>query len=165
MVFSGFYGWLEANQKHKSWALLRHLSSLVNGPWCCVGDFNAFLHCSEKLSSHPPAVKQMEDFGAALEDCRLIDLGLQGYKFTWNNKRPGVANTKERLDRAVANKEWLDYFSASTVSHKFSHASNHRPIILQTGMDNKFQGRIALGFKFEERWLLEEDYGNVVEEA
>ena len=146
---SGFYSWPEANQKHKSWALLRHLSSLINGLWCCVGDFNAFLHSSKKLSSHPLAVKQMEDFGAALEDCCLIDLGFQGYKFTWNNKRPGVVNTRERLDRAVTNKEWLDYFPASTVSHKFSHASNHMPIILQTGMDNKLQGRIARGLSLK----------------
>ena len=107
----------------------------------------------------------MEDFGTALEDCHLIDLGFQGYKFTWNNKRPGVANTRERLDRVVANKEWIDYFSASTVYHKFSHASDHIPIILQTGLDSKFQGRMARGFKFEERWLLEEDCGNVIEEA
>ena len=150
--FIGFYGWPEMNQKHKSWALLRHLSSLVNVLWCCVGDFNAFLHFSKKLSIHPPSVKQMEDFGAALEDCHLIDLGFQGYKFTWNNKRLGAANTRERLDRGFANKEWLDIFSVSIVSHKFSHASNHMLIIAQ-------------GFKFEEQWLLDEDCGNVDEEA
>ncbi|XP_075658946.1 uncharacterized protein LOC142628792 [Castanea sativa] len=130
---TGFYGWPETTQKHKSWALLRHISSLVNGPWCCVGDFNAFLHSSEKLSIHPPPVKQMEDFGAALEACHLMDLGFHGYKFTWNNKRSGAANTRERLDRVVANKEWTDMFSESTVSHKFSHTSDHLPIILQTG--------------------------------
>ena len=162
---AGFYGWPDVSHKHKSWTLLRHLSSIVNGPWCCVGDFNAFLHASEKLSSHPPLVKQMEDFGTALEDCHLIDLGFQGYKFTWNNKRPGAANTRERLDRVVANKEWMDYFSASSVFHKFAHASDHMSIILQTGSDCKFKGRMARGFMFEERWLLEEDCGRVIEEA
>ena len=72
----------------------------------------------------------MEEFGAALEECNLIDLGFCGYKFTWNNKRPGAANTRERLDRAVANKEWCDMFPASCVSHIFSHASDHMPLIL-----------------------------------
>ena len=131
----GFYGWPEANQKWLSWALLRHISSFVNGPWCYVGDFNAFLHASEKLSSHPPLYKQMEEFGATLEECHLIDLGFRGYKFTWNNKRPGAANTRERLDRAVENKEWLDRFPVSSVSHIFSHASDHIPLILQTEME------------------------------
>ena len=53
----------------------------------------------------------------------------------------------------------------STVSHKFSHALDHLPINLQTGMDNRFQGRIARGFKFEEIWLLDEDCEKVVEDA
>ena len=38
-----FYGWLEAQQKHKSWELLNHLKAFVEGPWLCIGDFNAFL--------------------------------------------------------------------------------------------------------------------------
>jgi len=50
----GFYGWPEACQKHKSWALLKHLSSFVDGPWCYIRDFNVFLHSLEKLSKHPP---------------------------------------------------------------------------------------------------------------
>nr|XP_023915286.1 uncharacterized protein LOC112026812 [Quercus suber] len=119
----------------------------------------------EKLSIHPPSVKQMEDFGAALEECHLIDLGFRGYKFTWNNKRPSTANTRERLDRAVVNKDWIDMFPASMVSHIFSHASDHMPLLLQTRRDNRFQDRMSWGFKFEERWLLEEECGNVVEEA
>ena len=50
----GFYGWPEANEKWKSWALLSHLRSLVEGPWCCIGDFNAILHASEKQSVNAP---------------------------------------------------------------------------------------------------------------
>lgn len=51
------------------------------------------------------------------------------------------------------------------MSHKCAHASDHLPIILQIGMDNRFQGRITSGFKFEEVWLLDEDCENVVEDA
>ena len=72
----------------------------------------------------------MEEFQATLELCHLYDLGFQGYKFTWNNKRPGAANTRERLDRAVANREWKEKFSASTLTHRFNHASDHVPIFL-----------------------------------
>ena len=35
-----FYGWPDSSQKAKSWALLSHLSSFVDGPWLCIGDFN-----------------------------------------------------------------------------------------------------------------------------
>ena len=52
-----FYGWPGANQKTKSWALLSHFSTLVNGPWCSIGDFNAILYATEKKSSYPPQYK------------------------------------------------------------------------------------------------------------
>ena len=68
---TGFYGWLEANKKRKSWALLSHSRSFIEGPWCCIGDFNAILHASEKQSVHAPYYNQMEDFRAALEACEL----------------------------------------------------------------------------------------------
>ena len=46
----GFIWWLtcfcgspEATQRYKSWELLSHLKSFVEGPWLCIGDFNAIL--------------------------------------------------------------------------------------------------------------------------
>ena len=44
---TGFYGWPETQQKHKSWQLLEYLKTFVEGPWFCFGDFNAILHSSE----------------------------------------------------------------------------------------------------------------------
>ena len=114
---------------------MNHLSSFVQGPWLCIGDFNAILHSSEKQSSHSPHYKQMDDFQEALDLCGLIDMGFKGYFFTRNNKRPGSANTRERLDRAVANIERREKFPASTLRHLFSHASDHRPLLLQTKDD------------------------------
>ena len=45
-----FYGWSKANQREKSRKLLAYLKTYVDGPWLCIGDFNAFLHASEKQS-------------------------------------------------------------------------------------------------------------------
>ena len=47
---TGFYGWPNAQPKFKSWKLLAHLKNFVDGPWLCVGNFNAILNASEKLS-------------------------------------------------------------------------------------------------------------------
>ena len=79
---------------------------LVKGPWCCIGDFNAILHAGEKLSAYTPPFKQKAEFGSILDSCGLLDLGFRGYPFTWNNKRPGRANTRQRLDRVVSNIGW-----------------------------------------------------------
>lgn len=44
----------------------------------------------------------MDDFCEALELANQVDLGFQGYPFTWNSKRPREVNTRQRLDRAVS---------------------------------------------------------------
>ena len=80
-------------------------------------------------------------------------------------RRPGSTHTKQRLDRAIANKDWIEKFPASSVSHLFSHASNHIPILLRTMNDRQLKGRGAGGFKFEESWLLWDDCEEVVLEA
>ena len=129
----------------------------------CIGDFNAIIQSTEKLSKRPPSASQIDAFRASLGVCQLEDLGFKGYPYTWNNKRSGDANTKLRLDRAVTTKEWRDKFQLSLVTHLPPHESNHLPIILQTEHMKPRKGR--KGFKFEENWLLWEDCEEVVSKA
>lgn len=160
-----FFGWPESNPKSKSWALLTHLLSFVDGPWLCIGDFNAILHSSEKLSRRLPPCNQMNEFKEALEVCQLSDLGFIGYPYIWNNKRLGLANTRERLDRAVATENWKTKFPVSTLTLLFSHASDHVPIILHIRTARRTSPSNSRCFKFEESWLLREDCENVIHEA
>ena len=107
----------------------------------------------------------MDEFRMALDSCSLMDLGFIGYPYTWNNKRPGEANTRERLNRTVANEGWREKFLASTITHLFSHASDHHPLVLQTKSDWRIQSRDTWAFKFEESWLLWDDCEKTVFEA
>ena len=136
---------------------------LINYTDLCIGDFNAIIQSTEKLSKRPPQVSQIDAFRASLEVCQLEDLGFKGYPYTQNNKRPGDANTKLRLDKDVATKEWRDKFQLSSVTHLPPHESDHLPIILQTEHLKPRKGR--KGFMFEEKWLLWEDCEEVMSEA
>ncbi|XP_028757228.1 uncharacterized protein LOC114716394 [Neltuma alba] len=60
-----------------------------------------------------------------LGDCQLIDLGFQGPKFTWCNKRLGANHVKERIDRALANSDFCDEFINVVVSHIEPVGSDH----------------------------------------
>ena len=162
---TGFYGWSETSQKSHSWALLRHLQSFVDGPWMCIGDFNAIFHSHEKQSIHPPPYSQMDDFRETLELCQLSDLGFSGYPFTWNNSRPGTANTRQRLDRAMAIENWQAKFPVSTVTHLHSHSSDHLPLLLQMRTYRRASAWSQRKFKFEESWLLWEECENIVHDA
>ncbi|XP_030924702.1 uncharacterized protein LOC115951683 [Quercus lobata] len=107
----------------------------------------------------------MEDFRVALENCELTDLGFIRHKFTCTNRCPGSAHTKQRLDKVVADKDWIEKFPASSVSHLFNHASDQIPILLRTMNDKRLRGRGAGGFRFEESWFLWDDCEEVMHEA
>lgn len=49
----------------------------------------------------------LEGFRSTLEDCSLLDLGYQGEWFTWEKSRGTERWVQERLDRGLANKEWM----------------------------------------------------------
>ena len=161
----GFYGWPKAQQKENSWRLLKYLQSFVVGPWVVFGDFNAYLHASEKESVRQPQFSQIEAFREALNFCHLHDLGYKGYPYTWSNKRPGEANTKIRLDRGVTNKEWTDKFQLSKIVHLSTHASDHLPILLDVQSFSQLRQQRGKSFKFEEAWLLRVDCEEVIQEA
>ncbi|KAF5459757.1 hypothetical protein F2P56_019677 [Juglans regia] len=78
-----------------------------------MGDFNEVMFQEEYFGSNIRPFKQMEDFRLALLDCGLMDIGFEGSKFTWSNKREGAKFTKCRLDRALANVEWLNLFGSN----------------------------------------------------
>lgn len=88
-----------------------------NNPWLCFGDFNSYLWLEEKISLVPPNRPQMELFHDVVQQCTLIDLGFWGEAFTWTNNRDEDANTKERLDRAIATLDWCSLFPNVVVKH------------------------------------------------
>lgn len=107
----------------------------------------------------------MDEFKGALERCHLTDLGYVGYLFTWNNKHPGSANIRQRLDRAIAMESWKARFPASVVTHLFSHASDHVPLLLQVRTFRSMSAREPQSFKFEESWLLWDEFEAMANEA
>jgi hypothetical protein len=72
----------------------------------------------------------MEQFRSALEICNLSDLGFKGPKLTWNNCRGDKGYIKERLDRVLANNEWIGLFEEVSVQVMAERSSNHKPLLV-----------------------------------
>ena len=83
-VYSGVYGPNDNNLGSDLWDELVGIQQYWNVPWCCFGDFNVVRFPSEQRggSRLTPA---MEKFSEFIEDLNLIDLPLEGGRFTWSS--------------------------------------------------------------------------------
>lgn len=92
---------------------------------------------SEKIGGVEQNQEAILDFRMILTDCELANLGYTGLMVTWVNKRGGMANVQERLDRYVCNEEWMGLFPY-TVVEKLEYTHLDRcPILL--GLEGKLK--------------------------
>ncbi|KAA3468683.1 reverse transcriptase [Gossypium australe] len=86
----------------------------------------------EKKSGLPRKEKRMEAFRNALEDCHLMDVGYSRNWFTWEKGNLPKTNIRERLDRGVANVNWISRFSETNIKHLVHSTSDHCPLLITT---------------------------------
>ncbi|KAI7994532.1 putative membrane-associated kinase regulator 2 [Camellia lanceoleosa] len=105
----------------------------VEQPWLVAGDFNDYASQHEKRSfSLSQNTRRTQKFLDHVNNCNLIDLGSFGPRMTWTNNRQGLANTMERLDRAMCNTEWRTIFPEATVKVLHRTYSDHSPLVVCT---------------------------------
>ena len=73
--FTGFYGHPETGKREELWRLLDELERRFTLPWICMGDFNEILHLGEKVGGSLRPERQMNNFKATINHCKLRDLG------------------------------------------------------------------------------------------
>lgn len=96
----------------------------------CIGDFNEALSKDEQCGVSERGDAQMQLFRDCLEDCQLMDLGSTGPKLTWNNRQEGERNVRVRLDRVVANGQFIKLFNDSLVENIITTSSDHFAVML-----------------------------------
>ncbi|XP_050241121.1 uncharacterized protein LOC126690018 [Quercus robur] len=161
---TGFYGEPDTSIRNEGWNMLWMLSSKPRLPWCCFGDFNELLQLQEKRGGPPRAHSLMQSFRDILDLCGFVDLGFSGPEFTWHGRRRGEL-IWERLDRGVANYEWLARFPTGRIKHLHCFTSDHRPILLSLDSNGENQRWKRKPFHFEAMWLSDPECKGVVSTA
>ncbi|KAA3471313.1 reverse transcriptase [Gossypium australe] len=115
--YTGFYGTPYAQDRDNSWAILKILYNYGGIPWFVCRDFNEIMYDFEKKRGLPRDERRMETFSNVLEECQLMDVGYSENWFTWERGNLPETNIQERLDRKVANAEWMSMFPEVTIQH------------------------------------------------
>ena len=149
--------------RQESWDLLRLLSTSSFLPWLCIGDFNDFLAANENRGKIVHPNWKLVGFQRAIEDCNMIDLGVEGYQYTWERARGTDRWVEERLDRAFAFEAWLQCFTRAKVYSLESSCSDHLPIFLDPSSAQYVTRNRR--FQFENVWLHEADCSDVIRES
>jgi hypothetical protein len=92
-------------------------------------------------------------FKSIINICEMREIDMSGGQFTWSNNQ--AVPTLEKLDRFIVSREWELLFPLTTVHKLTREVSDHSPIIIDT-MEGKENQRRE--FRFEKRWLKEEDF-------
>lgn len=69
------------------WNNLTNVANLHNKPWVIVGDFNEVLLEGEKYGGRMISANRSLLFKECLDTCGIMDLGFNGPRFTWTNRR------------------------------------------------------------------------------
>ena len=83
----------------------------------------------------------------------MIDLALQGGKYTWSNNRAN--RTLEKLDRIFISSSWEQEFPLCNIRKIPRYTSDHNPLIYSRDLD---QIRVTKPFSFENSWVNHPDF-------
>lgn len=108
----------------------------------------------------------MDELKSTLSLCHLVDLGYKCDKFTWKRRDQKGETIKERLDKFVANMNFIDKEFKMEVNHLNYFHSDHKPIILSSEKQGIKKRRFKWPRKpnFEESWLQFEECKIIVSE-
>ncbi|XP_058757456.1 uncharacterized protein LOC131630719 [Vicia villosa] len=151
----GIYGHPEEQFKRKTWQLIQTLVREEGGNAIVFGDLNDILWDHEKRGGISRTNSQFLWGRNAVISCGLVDLGFEGYPFTWTNGRLGEDNTQCRLDRAMASNSFINRFSPVKVKHLSRFHSDHAAISISLEVDeslNSVSRKRPYLFRFEEVW-------------
>ncbi|XP_074352119.1 uncharacterized protein LOC141691283 [Apium graveolens] len=161
--YTGYYGCPERNRRQESWDILRELASKSQLPWCVLCDFNDMLFSSEKWGGRPQPSNLLTEFGEAIVDCELQDLGFIGSNYTWEKSIGDPGWMQEHLDRGLATQDWRQLFSNVEVHVLEVSTSDHFPLLLK--LNSQIYVPKSRRFYFENLWIKESECLNIVKDS
>jgi hypothetical protein len=97
------------------------------------------LSLGDKKGGNPRSSAQLLLGRDTVNDAGLIDLGFEGYPYTWSNGRQDGENVQCRLDRAMGTADFLARFAPIRVTHLSRFGSDHVVVLINLEAPNNFE--------------------------
>ncbi|RYR38137.1 hypothetical protein Ahy_A09g043090 [Arachis hypogaea] len=81
-------------ERKEGWIILKEMSLNINEPGLIIGDINTIMSPMEKKKRVPAKLRKCQEFSTWISQCKLIDLGAKGSKFT---SKGAIKNARERV--------------------------------------------------------------------
>ncbi|KAJ9536534.1 hypothetical protein OSB04_un000286 [Centaurea solstitialis] len=141
------YGANNLHERKSLWSNLRKAKVLMGDrPWVILGDFNSMLFPHDGFGGCSRRNASMEDFFACVEDIEVVDIVYTGVNYTWTQKPRGGEGLHRKLDRILANTDFLSKFDGSSASFQPRGLSDHAVGILEVKC---VKCKRNVGFKFD----------------
>ncbi|KAK9011896.1 hypothetical protein V6N11_039971 [Hibiscus sabdariffa] len=134
----------------------------MNYKWCVIGDANLIWDQDEKSGGIVVNPSHTHLFLEFINRSCLMEMPLKGGSFMWSNQRCDEAVILEKLDRILISREWSFFFPKDVGLLEAATVSDHNPIIPLLDDHRKRRGK---DFKFESKWLIEEECLSNVNES
>jgi hypothetical protein len=147
--------------KRRLWEdLLGVKTSLGDGKWCILGDFNSVVSGNERrgVNLDHSLTSEMGEFAQFVEGMELVDLPILGRNFTWFHPS---GRAMSRIDRVLVSGDWLVYWGLSSLWVLPRDVSDHCPLLLKR---NGFDWG-PKPFRFNNAWLEHNNFSKMIEEV
>ncbi|KAL2925388.1 Centromere protein I [Bienertia sinuspersici] len=105
---SFIYAHNDGKLRESLWQDLINISSKQGGPWLLMGDFNCVIAMEERIGSIVRQ-REMESMRNCIGICNIQDIPYSGHFYTWSNKQMAEDRVWSKLDRIMANDEWMNF--------------------------------------------------------
>lgn len=121
-------------EKEQCWKSVKEkIAKRQSGHLILGGDLNLIRNREEKFGEtfhNDPSREALEEI---IEDYKLIDIPPSNGKYTWNNKKNGKNNIKERLDKIIIHESIATAYTLFKSKLVHNSASNHKAVVLTMG--------------------------------
>jgi Endonuclease/Exonuclease/phosphatase family len=158
-LLTNVYGPIDDSRRSDFFNELRLIRMISDLPWIILGDFNV-LRSQDETTGGPRPLGPMTNFNDLIDELNLVEIPLQGRKYTFSNQQPNP--TLSKLDRAFLSSDWnngpLGQFYPVLIDLPKT-TSDHSPLKLSF---TRYSQNIPRPFHFERFWFNFSEVNDIV---